>query len=691
MVVDATFISARGHRRRNVGVLARWGAVGCLTVSACATPVDGSGDAAVRVDARDAAEVIVSPTPTRYWGASPAPHSGTIALALGDRVAVVAEPDLDTVAVVDLSTQTPVREVALGPRLSLTPEGRWQPAYAPRAVAVAPSRGIAFAACEQSGEVASIALAPPAIMRRERVCAGPVSVLVGVGEGSVLVSCAADRAVLALDPESLAVRATRALADEPSALALSNEGDRVYVTFPHTDRVVALDAVTLAELDGASIPSVARGWHRTLAHGVPRVAFDLAARPGSRELWVAHILFATDTAQPALDFESTLFPAIALLDGNALRSAPLRPTLSTDSRLAGVDGAFARVLSGPRALAFLPDGRTALVVGRNSETLTVMDVERGVEKQYVEDLPGAIPDGVAVSRDGARAWVHSRNAGTLIPFAIDREGRVRIDGPPLPTRASDPMPAALRTGQHVFYTANDRYIAFPITVNRWIACESCHPDGGTASVTLRFEVGPRDIPDLRQGLDGFLMRTATRRSAWDFWRTINVEQGGQFLPDDEVLAPFLNALSEYVTRAIPPHVSPTVAPARVAAGRAVFERDDVGCARCHRGERGTDSGIDNPTLDLAGAVRLYDVGTCATDGPWPDRAHRDITGRSRAPCLFDTPALSGVARSAPYLHDGSAATLRDVLTSRNANGLHGATRHLNPGDLDALVDYLRSR
>jgi DNA-binding beta-propeller fold protein YncE len=645
----------------------------------------------VRLDAHDAGEVIAPAVSARYWGASPAPHSGTVALALDDRIAVVAEPDTDTVAVVYLVTQTPAREIALGPRLSPAPEGRWQPAYAPRAVAVAPSRGIAFAACEQSGEVVSIALESPAVARRARVCAGPVSVLVGAGEASVLVSCAADRAVLALDPVSLAVRATHTLSDEPSALALSNEGDRVYVTFPHTDRVAALDAVTLAELDGGFIPSVARGWHRTLAHGVPRVAFDLAARPGSRELWVAHILFATDTAQPELDFESTLFPAVALLDGSALGGAPLRPTLSTDSRLAGVDGAFARVISGPRAVAFLPDGRSALVVGRNSETLTVVDVERGVERQYVEDLPGAIPDGVAVSRDGARAWVHSRHAGTLIPFAIDREGRVRIDGAPLSTRASDPMPAALRAGQHVFYTANDRYIAFPITVNRWIACESCHPEGGTASVTLRFEAGPRDIPDLRQGLDGFLMHTATRRSAWDFWRTINTEQGGQFHPDDEVLAPFLDALSEYVTRAIPPHVSPTVAPARVAAGRAVFERDEVGCVRCHRGERGTDSGSDNPGLDLGGPVRLYDVGTCATDGPWLDRAHRDISGRSRAPCRFDTPTLVGAARSAPYLHDGSAATLRDVLTSRNANGLHGATRHLNPGDLDALVDYLRSR
>ena len=77
------------------------------------------------------------------------------------------------------------------------------------------------------------------------------------------------------------------------------------------------------------------------------------------------------------------------------------------------------------------------------------------------------------------------------------------------------MPAELRTGQWMFYNANDRYQMFPITVNRWLSCESCHTDGGTAAATQRLAVGPRDIPDLRQGLDGFFMRTATRRDLSD--------------------------------------------------------------------------------------------------------------------------------------------------------------------------------
>ena len=80
-----------------------------------------------------------------------------------------------------------------------------------------------------------------------------------------------------------------------------------------------------------------------------------------------------------------------------------------------------------------------------------------------------------------------------------------------------------------------------------------------------------------------------------------------------------------------------------------------------RGPNRTDSGQGNPTLDLSGPILLHDVGTCVTSGPWPDVAHDDITGAPRAACAFDTPALRGLSDSAPYLHDGSAATLDDVI------------------------------
>ena len=57
---------------------------------------------------------------------------------------------------------------------------------------------------------------------------------------------------------------------------------------------------------------------------------------------------------------------------------------------------------------------------------------------------------------------------------------------------------------------------------------------------------------------------------------------------------------------------------------------------------------------------------------------------------FDTPTLIEAWRTAPYLHDGSAATMRDVLTEANQGDRHGKTSHLNADQLNDLVEYLLS-
>ena len=69
---------------------------------------------------------------------------------------------------------------------------------------------------------------------------------------------------------------------------------------------------------------------------------------------------------------------------------------------------------------------------------------------------------------------------------------------------------------------------------------------------------------------------------------------------------------------------------------------------------------------------------------------RDPVGLGEALDGLDTPTLRGLWRSAPYLHDGSAPTLRSVLTERNGGDAHGVTSDLDDTDLDALVLYLRT-
>ena len=57
---------------------------------------------------------------------------------------------------------------------------------------------------------------------------------------------------------------------------------------------------------------------------------------------------------------------------------------------------------------------------------------------------------------------------------------------------------------------------------------------------------------------------------------------------------------------------------------------------------------------------------------------------------FDTPTLVELWRTAPYLHDGSAATVPDVLTVRNPRDEHGGTSHLTAKEIEELTEYVLS-
>jgi cytochrome c peroxidase len=99
-------------------------------------------------------------------------------------------------------------------------------------------------------------------------------------------------------------------------------------------------------------------------------------------------------------------------------------------------------------------------------------------------------------------------------------------------------------------------------------------------------------------------------------------------------------------------------------GRVLFESLD--CRDCHVGEAMTDSALD---------IR-HDVGTIrATSG---QRLSMPLDG-------IDTPTLRGVWNGAPYLHDGSAESLEEVLRIPE----HGNAQDLPDGDMDDLVAFLR--
>jgi cytochrome c peroxidase len=99
------------------------------------------------------------------------------------------------------------------------------------------------------------------------------------------------------------------------------------------------------------------------------------------------------------------------------------------------------------------------------------------------------------------------------------------------------------------------------------------------------------------------------------------------------------------------------------AGKRIFRRLD--CTTCHTGSMFTDSALGV----------FHDVGTL-----------KPTSGKRLGGLLagLDTPTLKGLWATAPYLHDGSAATLLEVIDNPN----HGNASTLRPSDKDALIAYL---
>ena len=615
-----------------------------------------------------------------------AAHSSPMALSPDGKTLWVVNPDADSVAQIDVASRTLVREILLaGAHPAPDSQGAYTPAVLPRALASSPDGTKVWVSGERSGKVHEIDSASGAVRASSVLCSEPIGILAGADGQSIVVACSQDDVVLRVSTADFSVQQKTAVASEPFALARSDDGTSIWVTHFLEGSVTTLDGPLLTVVGMTSIPELAPRGDKRLAHGKVRGLHDVAPRPQSHELWVVHQLLGVDTPQPSLDFESTVFPALTTLDG----SGAVSRTLSTNAQdVPGLNGAFADVVSAPVAMAFTHDGAFALVADESSEDILVVDASSGLESSLVRPLPGHQPEGIVLDASDGLAFVLERNTNDVAVLTLTRgdAGLFGTVAGTIPTlQGSDPMPAPLRLGQHVFHSANsDEY---PITRNHWVACESCHMEGRSDAVTWLFEPGPRDTPTNAGGMTGtgFLFRTADRTKVQDYWRTINIEQGGSFDPNVPELATLLDAVAAYVNQAIPLPIPPTTDPQLVAKGSAIFQ--SAGCAGCHAGPRFTDSATGNTSLDLKGQVLLHDVGTCVTETAFPDVPHDDIDGDVRDPCAFDTPSLNGVASTPPYFHDGSAASLHDaverMLAPSHAQGMSAS-------DEAALVEYVRS-
>jgi YVTN family beta-propeller protein len=638
----------------------------------------------------------------------PPRQSQSLALSADGSVLAVVNTDSDSLSVIDTTTRQLRQEIYLGsgpPQMDQN--GRYVPAFGPRSVDLSSNGQLAYVACQESGQLVTVDLGSGKVAQTLPLGAEPVGVLLNPAAQAVYVSLYQSGQVVRLPLDSsgmpqASAAITQTTTDRPWGLALDGAGSTLYVTrFLLNPGLDLFDPSTMAPQTQAAFADVAPRGDPLLAHGVVRGLYSAVVRPGqsasNAQVWVAHMLLGTDTAQPTLDFQRTVFPAVSIRDGQGNAVG----VLSVNADEPGVNGAFGDVVSGPRALAFTPDGGLLLMLDMSSEDVLVINPDTQVEADLVRPLPGELPQGIVISPDGLFAYVDERASLDVAVLSIApnwrtlQTGLVTVNGPVISrTQAADPMPAQMRLGQRLFYSANSS--EFPITQNFWVSCASCHLEARSDAVVWLFAPGPRDTPSNAGGVleTGFLMHNALRNVISQYDETIQTEMGGDMDSTRPADLALLNALTEYVNYAIPfphsPELDPTTQQPSAAAqrGSALFQQ--YGCPACHFGPRLTDSGSGNPTLDLsgtAGPVLLHDVGTCVTM-PYPDVSVDAYNGTSRPACQFDTPGLVGVFDSAPYFHDGSAATLDDVVDHfvqfLNINPAPTSQQHSD------LVAYLRS-
>lgn len=311
--------------------------------------------------------------------------------------------------------------------------------------------------------------------------------------------------------------------------------------------------------------------------------------------------------------------------------------------------------------ALTGENRYLLVALETSRELAVFDTENNVELMRLPT--GRAPQGVALSTDGSKAYVHN-----FMDRSISRFDLTQMILTALPTSnvlstinvvSNETLSPQILLGKQLFYDAKDPRLA----LDSYMSCASCHNDGGQDGRVWdlsAFGEGLRNTIALKGRAamgHGFLHWSANFDELQDFEKQIRDLAGGSgLMPNPDYfsgtrntalgdpktgISSDLDALAAYVASLDRFAPSPyrqsngDLSP-QAAQGKVVF---DSLCITCHSGDTFTNS------LD---ANTLQDIGTLNSLSG--ERLGETLTG-------IDTPTLRDVWATAPYLHNGSAATV----------------------------------
>lgn len=412
----------------------------------------------------------------------------------------------------------------------------------------------------------------------------------------------------------------------------------------------------------------------------------LVVSPDGRYVYVSHILarYTTPTTQLERGWINT--NALSIID---VSNKKLLETVLLDD----VDNGAAN----PWGVCCTKDGKYVCVTHAGSHELSVIDTaalldkikshqsnekkaQGGVERQ---EEPGgygsAFSAYTGISNElsflyGFRHRIRLRGKGPralaiagskvyVAEYFTDSMTLVDLNKLPRPETVAislgpKPRMSEQRKGEMLF---NDASICF----QKWQSCSSCHPGRGrsdglnwdllndgignpknTKSLLLAHKTPPAMITGVRDSGEA-AVRTGIKHILF------------AVRPEGDALA-----IDEYL-KSLKPVPSPYLVKGKLSKsakrGRKLFEK--AGCARCHKGPLYTD-------------LQKYNVGI--GEGRDEDRE-------------FDTPTLVEIWRTAPYLYDGRAVTIEEVLTKYNPGDKHGVTSNLTKGEISDLAEFVLSQ
>jgi len=302
------------------------------------------------------------------------------------------------------------------------------------------------------------------------------------------------------------------------------------------------------------------------------------------------------------------------------------------------------VIDQPGLLAKLASLDETQAVTVPNDLAFLVDIRRRIQ------LKGRGPRGLSLQ--GNTAFIAEYFSDSIGVVELDKEIRgvrsVRLGPEKLLTKE--------RRGEILF---NDGTVCF----QQWQSCASCHPDGRTDGLNWDLLNDGFGNPKNTKSL---LLSHATPPSMVMGVRDDSkaaVRAGLQFIlfcvrPEADANA--IDAYLENMSIESSPHLADGEYSDSAKRGKIVFEK--AGCLACHPSPFYTD-------------LTSYDLKSMRG----PDKGKR-----------LDTPTLCEVWRTAPYLHDGRADTLKSIFREHNSGDLHGFTSSLTAQELADMIEFVLS-